>query len=134
MMIGTADLARTRRRTSKPRMPGNMTSRMISEYVPERERSRPSEPSWTASIWKPWDFRYCPTSSHSSTSSSTIRMRMADKASGLSVWDGHITLLYTLLWPESKVARDGPRRSCEDAAKRPADQPGLRGAELITGT
>src|ERR1700683_2725414 len=129
MMMGTADLARTRRRTSNPRIPGNMTSRMISEYAPETERSRPSEPSWTASIWKPWDFRYCPTSSQSSTSSSTIRMRRADKASGLSVWDGRITLLYTLLGPESKVARQEPRSSCEGAVKQPADQPGLRSTE-----
>jgi hypothetical protein len=49
-------------------------------------------------------------------------MRMADKASGLSLWGGRITLLYTLLRPESKVARRWAAAQAEpsDAAAKNA--------------
>jgi hypothetical protein len=47
---------------------------------------------------------------------------MADKASGLSLWGGRITLLYTLLRPESKVARRWAAAQAEpsDAAAKNA--------------
>src|ERR1700722_1172078 len=93
IITGIADFARICRNASNPRTPGSITSRITREYVSESARATPVVPSCTASTSNPCERRYWSTSSQSSTSSSTTRIRVAGQSLGFSFFAGNTLCL-----------------------------------------
>src|SRR3984957_13533387 len=73
--IGSREVARPRRSTSNPLMPGSITSKTTSRYPPPVAFCKPLSPSCTHSTMKPSACKYSTTKWQSSTSSSMTRIR-----------------------------------------------------------